>query len=55
MFRLVQARPGSPRERAVKRLYTCVYSVDLIGISDEGVCLQCFDAVGWVAGRASSL
>jgi len=23
--------------------------------SQQGLCLQCFDAVGWVAGRASGL
>ena len=40
---LVPAHPGSPGKRAVKSL--CV-SLELE---------QCFDAVGWVAGRASSL
>ena len=43
---LVPAHPGSPGKRAVK-WYVCVcvfmYS------------LQCFDAVGWAAGRASGL
>ena len=37
---LVPAHPGSPGQRAIKRV--CV-------------CLQCFDAVGWAAGRASGL
>jgi len=40
---LVLAHPGSPGKRAVK-WYVCVYG-----------CLQCFDAVGWAAGRASGL
>jgi len=25
------------------------------GLRDYGLCLQCFDAVGWAAGRASGL
>jgi len=37
---LVPAYPGSPGQRAVKRVCVC--------------CLQCFDTVGWAAGRASS-
>ena len=39
---LVPAHQGSPGQRAVKRVCVCV-------------CLQCFDAVGWAAGRASGL
>ena len=46
MFLLVPAYPGSPGQKAVKRLCVCVLAV---------ICLQCFDAVGWVAGRASGL
>ena len=38
---LLPAHPGSPGQRAVKRMY--------------GSGIQCFDAVGWVAGRASGL
>jgi len=41
---LVPADPGSPGKRAVKRV--CVFTAN---------CLQCFDAVGWMAGRASGL
>ena len=41
---LVLAHPGRPGQRAVKRVCVCV----LYG-------LQCFDAVGWAAGRASGL
>jgi len=40
---LVLAHLGSPGKRAV-----CVWLVDIN-------CLQCFDAVGWAAGRASGL
>ena len=40
---LVPAHLGSPRKMAVKRV--CVLTK----------CLQCFDAVGWAAGRASGL
>ena len=36
---LVLAHPGSPGQRAIKRMCVCV----------------CFDAVDWVAGRASCL
>ena len=36
---LVPAHPGSPGQRAVKRVYV----------------FQCFDAVGWAAGRASAI
>ena len=41
---LAPAHPDSPGKRAVKRVCVCV----------EG-CLQCFDAVGWAAGRESGL
>jgi len=37
---LVPAHLGGPGERAVKRVL---------------LCLQCYDAVGWAAGRASGL
>ena len=44
---LVPAHPGSPGKRAVKRVCVCVvFSM---------TCLQCFDAVGWAAARASDL
>jgi len=39
---LVPADPGSPRQRAIKWVCVCVFS-------------QCFDAVGWAAGRATGL
>ena len=29
--------------------------VSFLGIIEIVICLQCFDAVGWVAGRASGL
>ena len=46
---LVPADPGSPGQRAVKWVCVC-------GVSDAVLLfLQCFDAVGLVAGRASSL
>jgi len=32
-----------------------VWSADYICISQSSFSLQCFDAVGWVAGRASDL
>ena len=38
---LVPAHPGSPGQRAVKRVFV------------RSVLIQCFDAVGWAAGRAS--
>jgi len=46
---LVPAYPGSPGQRAVKRACMCVIN------TVKCYCLQCFDAVGWAAGRASGL
>ena len=46
---LVTAHLGSAGKGAVKRTCVCV----CVHISLH--CLQCFDAVGWVAGRASGL
>ena len=43
---LVPAHLGSPGQRAVKRVCVCVC------VKQE---TQCFDAVGWAAGRASGL
>jgi len=43
---LVPAYPGSPGKRAIKRVCMCVCL---------RMCLQCFDAVGWAAGRAFGL
>ena len=40
---LVPAHPGSPGKRAVKRVCVCVCVCMH--------CLQCFDAVGWAAGK----
>jgi len=51
---LVPAHPSSPGQRAVKsvcvcvRVYVCVCFMGYL-------CLQCFDAVVWAAGRASGL
>jgi len=50
MFLLVPAYPGSP----VKRLCVCVCVRACVRVL-SALCLQCFDAVGWVAGRASGL
>ena len=47
---LVLAHPGRPGQRAVKRVCVCVCV-----LVDTGECLQCFDAVGWAAGRAFGL
>jgi len=33
----------------------CKKNIELIHITAGELCLQCFDAVGWAAGRASSL
>jgi len=46
---LAAAHPGSPRKRAIKRVLLLLLTVE------KNICLQCFDAVGWVAGRASGL
>ena len=45
---LVPAHLGSPGKRAVKRECVCV-------CDQYSLCLQCFDTVGWVSGRASGL
>ena len=45
---LVLAHLGSPRKRAVKRGVVVVVYRKILS-------LQCFDAVGWAAGRASGL
>ena len=65
MFLLVPAYPGSPEQKAVKRLCVCVwlqklriiaiYRLKIYSTGIPRVCLQCFDAVGWAAGRASGL
>ena len=60
---LVPADPGSPGQRAIKRVCVCVsisydfthFLIVLCIAFYPLICLQCFDAVGWVAGRASSL
>jgi len=55
---LVPAHLGSPGERAVKRVYFIYFGDDIPNIFYYCVnrsCLQCFDTVGWVAGRASGL
>jgi len=54
---LVPAHPGSPGQRAVKCVWVYIY-IFVNGISPFVLrykCLQCFDAVGWAAGRASGL
>ena len=43
---LVPSHLGSPGQMAIKWVCVCVF-LDI-------VCLQCFDAVGWTAGKASS-
>ena len=54
---LVPAHLGSPGKRAVKRV--CViglmYSILFVYACVYYYCLQCFDAVGWAAGRVSGL
>ena len=47
---LVLAHPGSPGKGTIKRVCVCVCVYIIRYLS-----LQCFDAVGWVAGRASGL
>jgi len=47
---LVPALLGSPGQRAVKRVCVCVCPAQLLVLS-----FQCFDALGWAAGRASGL
>jgi len=32
-----------------------LHSIDLLSVNVSNVSLQCFDAVGWAAGRASGL
>jgi len=48
---LVLAHPGSPGKRAVKCVYVCACYITLMKM----IYLQCFDAAGWVTGRASGL
>ena len=48
---LVLAYPGCPGKEAVNGLVVVVVLVVVVILD----CLQCFDTVGWVAGRASSL
>ena len=56
---LVPAHPGSPGKRAIKRarararVRACVALISVTIVTN--MCLQCFDAVGWAAGRASGL
>jgi len=53
---LAPAQPGGPRKGAVKRLCVCVNDVYFYCVRLSKVrCLQCFDAVGWAARRASGL
>jgi len=49
---------GFERKAAFTRSSLCsviVWPVDLLKVSLTLYCLQCFDAVGWAAGRASGL
>jgi len=52
-FLLALALPGGPGKKAVKRLWWwwwwCAWT------SHQCCCLQCFDTVGWAAGRESDL
>jgi len=43
--------PSSPKEESGEGPVPLSENV----LASEGKCLQCFDAVGWVAGRAFSL
>ena len=53
---LVPSHPGSPGKRAVKHVCVCVRACELMLLLVIcSICLQCFDAVGWAAGRASGL
>jgi len=52
---LVPAHPGSPGKRAIKRMCVCVCGALISVTIVTNMCLQCFDAVGWAAGRASGL
>ena len=56
---LVPAHPGSPGQRAVERcVRACVRVCEQflnLRLVRVRLCLQCFDAVGWAAGRASGL
>ena len=58
---LVPAHPGSPGHRAVKRVCVCDVGDLPVQVLSFGFSnwvlhfLQCFDAVGWAAGRASGL
>ena len=51
---LVPAHLGSPGQRAVKWVCVCACVRACVRV-DTSFCLQCFDTVGWAAGRASSL
>ena len=55
---LVPADPGSAGKKAIKWVCVCVRVRVLARACTcvcSGRCLQCFDAVGWMAGRASGL
>ena len=51
-FTFLVPASGSPGKRAVKRAYVCMF---VFMYAFSALCLQCFDAVGWAAGRASGL
>ena len=36
-------------------LFSASYYLHILTIAFSALCLQCFDAVGWAAGRASGL
>ena len=66
MFLLVPAYPGNPGQKAVKRLCVCVFycrsqMVETVEVIFTGwwfnvlSSLKCFDTVGYVTGRESSL
>ena len=50
---LVPGHPGSPGQRAVKRVCVCVYCISRYNPSV--LVIQCFDAVGWASGSTSGL
>ena len=53
---LVPVHPGSPGKRAVKRVCVCACLFIYFATTFFAfIGLQCFDAVGWAAGRAYGL
>ena len=36
-------------------IFDCIFNLNFLSVVFLTICLQCFDAVGWAAGRASGL